>query len=140
MAQLTQTFISAGSTNNQFTDLTHIQLFIQQLDLLLELLHLQLPVGYFLSEVAFIQRSHILISLQIKLPQLVKQYRRGAARYNHSKQISERGIYRSTGSSRRSRMSRLFLTGERFRPLHMEQVKVTLTKKTKQKQTEPLPC
>lgn len=67
-------FISGVPTNNQFTDLTHIQLFIEQLDLLLELLHLHLPVRDFLSEVTFIQRRHIFVSLQIKLSQLVIRY------------------------------------------------------------------
>lgn len=67
-------FISGVPTNNQFTDLSHIQLFIEQLDLLLELLHLHLPVRDFLSEVTFIQRRHIFVSLQIKLSQLVIRY------------------------------------------------------------------
>lgn len=66
--------ISGVSANNQFTDLTRIQLFIEQLDLLLELLHLQLPVRDFLSEVAFVQRRHVLVSLQIKLAPLTTQH------------------------------------------------------------------
>lgn len=62
-------------TNNQFIDLTHIQLFVKQLDLLLELLHLQLPVRNFLSEVTFIECRHILVSLQIKLLGYFNKYK-----------------------------------------------------------------